>query len=148
MNKNSGFSGKHRHYLSKTPAWNSWNAMLTRCMNPNASNFIRYGGRGISIYPPWLDFAIFFSDMGERPEGTTLGRIDNNGNYAPDNCQWTRIEEQQNNKSNSLFLTINGKTQTASQWAKEQGIPIATVHTRLRRGWSNEDAISRRNYRA
>lgn len=73
--------------------------MLDRCRNPNnADKFANYGGRGIKVAEEWLDFANFFSDMGQRPEGLTLERKDNDGDYCKDNCKWATPKEQANNR--------------------------------------------------
>lgn len=72
--------------------------MKNRCLNPNATDYARYGGRGITICERWLTFANFLADMGERPEGRTLDRINNSGNYEPGNCRWATASEQQLNK--------------------------------------------------
>lgn len=75
--------------MSGTPTHNSWEKMNGRCNNPNDDNYHNYGGRGISVCPQWLgSFEQFYKDMGERPEGLTLDRMDTEGDYTPDNCQW------------------------------------------------------------
>lgn len=93
----------HRHIKTKhgrysTPAYVSWSAMKRRCLNPRASNYSNYGGREIHIYLPWMDFNNFYNDMGDRPKGTSLERIDNEGNYHPDNCRWATGRDQRINQ--------------------------------------------------
>lgn len=89
----------HGHFSGgrMSPTYSSWNAMKTRCLNPNRADYKHYGGRGIKIYNAWLDFKNFLRDMGERPDGLELDRIDVNGNYEPGNCRWATRTTQVNN---------------------------------------------------
>jgi hypothetical protein len=101
----------------------------------------RYGGRGIKICARWNLFEHFFADMGARPPGHCLDRIDNNGDYSPENCRWATWIEQQNNRRDCRYYTMDGRTQSLSQWARELGIKQDTAKKRLNRGWSVKDAF-------
>jgi hypothetical protein len=90
-----------KHGMTGTPTHGSWTAMLARCRNPNAAEYSNYGGRGISVCSRWqgrYGFVNFLADLGERPEGTTIDRVDVNGNYEPGNCRWATDEMQRANR--------------------------------------------------
>jgi len=89
-------------------AYLSWANMLQRCGNPNSTNFENWGGRGIRVCKRWRNFANFFADMGERPEGKSLDRRDVNGDYEPDNCKWSTAFEQCHNRRNSVNPVASG----------------------------------------
>ena len=118
-----------KHGMHSTPTYYSWTNMLTRCNNPNFRQYQNYGGRGIKVCERWLEFANFLEDMGERPEGTTLDRIDNDGNYEPGNCRWATQEEQLYNRTSTV--TWQGKT--LLEWHKETGMNYYTMYSRLKR---------------
>lgn len=88
----------YKHGMTYTRAWRSWSSMHDRCRNPNAPKFAHYGGRGIKVCDQWKEFEQFLIDMGERPEGTTLDRINVNGMYEPSNCRWATHKEQRHNR--------------------------------------------------
>lgn len=90
---------RKKHGRHGTPEYISWGGMIQRCTNPNYYQFRLYGGRGIKVCDEWLkSFSAFYDDMGERPEGTSLDRIDSDGNYEPSNCRWATALEQSRNR--------------------------------------------------
>jgi hypothetical protein len=132
------------HGQTGSPTYSSWKAMRARCQNPNAHRYESYGGRGITVCERWQDFDVFLADMGERPEGSTLDRIDNNGPYSPENCRWATQAEQIRNRNSGLHsFTIDGKTQCLTDWAVQFGIPRSVVYHRVNRlHWPIEKALS------
>lgn len=123
-------------------AYRTWEAMKRRCLNPNDPAYEDYGARGITVCDRWLDFANFFADMGERPEGLTLDRIDNDGPYAPENCRWATRTEQARNTRSCEFITFGGVTKPLPQWAEDCGMKACTLRARLRSGWDVERALT------
>ena len=121
-----------------TPEYESWQGMKSRCTNKNQSSFVNYGGRGISYCKEWESFEKFLEDMGPRPEGKTLDRIDNSLGYSKENCRWATVLEQAGNTRQVVKLTLNGVTMTMTEWAKATGIPYPTIQDRRRRCLSVE----------
>ena len=141
--KRKGNTRSKKHGMSFSREYSTWRAMLDRCENKTYREYPDYGGRGIKICERWHDFNNFYADMGERPEGTTLDRIDNNGNYEPSNCRWATAKTQSNNRRSNTLITYNGRTQTLQQWADETGIYSGTISMRINHyGWSIEKALT------
>jgi hypothetical protein len=95
-----------RHGMEGTRTYSSWSSMFARCYSTKSKNYVNYGLRGIVVCERWRDFCNFFADMGERPLGTSLDRVDNNGNYEPSNCRWANQKEQANNKRKRSIIDI------------------------------------------
>lgn len=93
-----------KHGYSRTPTYVVWSNMLARCTNPNLRDFKNYGGRGISVCERWKVFTNFLADMGEKPAGLSLDRIDNEGGYEPGNCRWATASEQRRNQRPMLIV--------------------------------------------
>ena len=134
--------GLTRHGMHDTPTWGAWKDMKSRCSNPKLKNYFRYGGRGICVCARWQRFDEFLEDMGVRPDGMTLERIDNEGPYSPDNCRWATRTEQANNTRRNRFVTAMGKTQTVSGWAHELGVSRFLIRDRLDAGIPAEQVIA------
>ena len=133
------------HNLSNTKLYNIYMSIKSRCKNINNERFSSYGGRGITICEEWNnDFLSFYnwSMSNGYIDGLTIDRINNNGSYEPNNCRWTDMKVQNNNRRNNKFITYNGKTKTLQQWADSLGINQDNLSSRLIRGWTFEKAIS------
>lgn len=129
-----------------TSEYQSWSAMHQRCAVTNRAKASRYAERGIQIVDRWCGddgFSNFLADMGPRPDGHTLERVDNDGPYGPDNCRWATMEEQSNNRSTNRRVTAFGRTQTLAQWSRETGIKPGTIAWRLASGKAPELALQR-----
>ena len=130
------------HGMTGTKEHRAWLYMKKRCFSDHCVKGKYYKGRGIGMCEEWLLFMNFYNDMGPAPSPLhTLDRIDNNGDYCKKNCRWALNIVQQNNKSNNVFLTHKGKTQTASMWAREKEMSPDTVRRRLLRGWTVEETL-------
>lgn len=129
------------HGMSKTPIHNLWYSMIQRCTDKNNKHYADYGGRGITVCKEWMEFVNFYRDMGDRPEGKTLDRIDNNKGYFKENCRWATKTEQANNRRSSKFITYKDETLTQAQWEDRLGLRKGLLYDRIKRGWSIEKAI-------
>lgn len=129
------------HGLASSPHYATWASMFRRCENPQDKDFHRYGGRGIAVDSAWRDVRVFASDMGPRPPGHTLERVDNNKSYGPDNCVWASKKRQARNRSTARLIAIGGVVKSVTEWAEEACINRNTVFARLRKGVSGPALI-------
>jgi hypothetical protein len=124
--KNTARLTKHGHCTKalQSPTHLSWTAMINRCDNPKNASYPRYGGRGIGVAYAWRTFDAFLADMGERPPGTSLDRIDSDGDYEPGNCRWATAKQQAANRSSSK-LEPHEAAQVS--WLVASGYQVAEV---------------------
>ncbi len=125
-----------------TATYGSWVSMKRRCLDPDDQHWPSYGGRGIAVCPQWMDFSTFHADMGDRPTGMTLNRIDNDGNYEPSNCEWAKPVEQSQNTRLTHVMTKDGRSQSLSAWARDLGLSRRTIQDRLAQGMTDKEALT------
>jgi hypothetical protein len=128
--------------LSDTPEYAAWCSMKHRCLNEHSKVYKDYGGRGITIDKSWLVFTNFLADMGMRPTGFTLERVDNSKGYCKENCVWApRCVQQANRRCNRVY-TFNGKTQHLAAWARDLNISQSALSYRLNNRWTVEKSFT------
>jgi len=120
-----------------------WGAMIQRCMNEKNKYYKNYGGRGITVCERWRSSKLFILDMGPRPPGGCLERIDNDKGYNPDNCRWATRKEQNSNRRNCIYLVSDGEQMTLREYCRRHDLPYRPILKRvLYRGWPMNLAIS------
>lgn len=129
---------------SRLPEYRAWINMKSRCNTPSSTGFERYGGRGIAVCPEWdASFEAFYADLGPRPApGYTVDRIDSNGNYEPGNCRWATRKMQSRNICSNHLVAMGGELVPVSVAAERTGLHQNTIIYRLRRGWSDAQAVT------
>lgn len=134
---------RFKHGLADTPVHRVWIGMRSRCNNPKTREYANYGGRGIKVCERWDSFENFVADMGIRPEGYSIDRINNDGNYEPSNCRWATTTQQLNNRRVNRVLELNGERKTIGEWSAKLGIGWHTIRSRVDRyGWTIEKALT------
>lgn len=132
-----------QHGMAHLPEYAIWQAMRQRCENPKAQVWDNYGGRGIKVCAEWKKFERFFADMGRKKPGQSLNRIDNDGNYCKENCEWASYDKQANNTRRNRIVEFKGERRTLAEWAKKSGLTWYTLRSRLDNyGWPLERALT------
>lgn len=117
--------------------------MIRRCSDPNDIGYKRYGGRGIKVCDEWIkSFERFYKDMGPRPKGTTLDRIEVDGDYESGNCRWADKFTQAANTSKVVLITANGRTMPVEAWARELGVCGYSIRYRIKKQWTHDEIIN------
>lgn len=134
----------HRtHRMTRTPSYNAYCNMIARCTRPSHHKYKDYGARGIKVCREWLEsFESFYADMGEKPEGKSIDRIQNDGPYSPENCKWSTPEEQQRNRRANRRIEFKGEVHCLTEWAELTGISKKAIEGRLFRNWPVDKALS------
>lgn len=133
-----------KHGMCNTRLYNIWSLMKERCYNSKRKEYCNYGGRGIAVCTEWMEAANFieWSLNNGYSEDLTLDRIDNNGNYCPENCRWVSKKVQMGNRRNNHIIEFNGERKTITQLAEENGLTYYQLYKRLKLGWDIEKAVS------
>jgi len=131
----------YRNYPKEHRAWSHAKSRVT-CKTD--VDYVKYGGRGITMCDRWANsFVAFFEDMGERPDGTSIDRIDNNQGYTPENCRWATIKQQNRNRRSNRWEEIDGVTRTLAEWIELSGLKNSTVRMRINiYGWDIKKALT------
>lgn len=138
-------ASKSGRNIEEDGTYNTWVHMIQRCTNPNSKDYKNYGARGITVCDLWLDsYDAFLLQMGQRPDGYTIERIDYNKGYEPGNCKWLPRAEQPLNKRDNVVLTIFEETKVASQWIRDPRCVVNqnTFYKRIASGWDPERALT------
>jgi len=131
-----------RHGYAKTKTYEVWKAMKYRCNNPKQQAYKNYGARGITVCKRWHTFSNFAIDMGTRPKGKSIDRIDNSKGYSPKNCRWATPKEQAANRRVTIFVTIDGKRKTMVDWANEYGVAYIGAYTKYKKGFKGAEIFT------
>ena len=127
--------------VSRRKMYRIWYSMKRRCENQNDKGFKYYGSRGISVCERWQVFENFYEDMGDKPDGKSLDRINNDSNYEKDNCRWATHKQQSRNTRRNVFIEWNGRVQTRKDWADELGFVEPAIKRRLEK-WGVEKTMT------
>lgn len=135
----------HARAHGKTVEYQAWHAMINRCTNKNLRCYPDYGGRGIKVCRRWLtSFENFLADVGYKSDPKlTLGRINNDGNYTPQNVRWETLSENFRNRRSSRVISDGKRSMTLVEWSIETGLKRTTITQRIAKGWTERDAVTK-----
>lgn len=136
----------HHDYASerRTHEYIAWAGMKRRCSPGNGPDHRDYYGRGIRVCERWMVYSNFLADMGRRPgDKGSIDRIDNDGHYEPGNCRWATSTDQARNRRSTRWIEMRGERKCMAEWCQLAGIDSKLADTRMKMGWSEEDAIFR-----
>jgi hypothetical protein len=131
----------HGHYSDKkpSPTYVTWQSMRQRCNDVGSDRYERYGAIGVTVCPEWTNsFAAFLQDMGPRPKGKTLDRIDNSLGYSKDNCRWATPKEQSHNRRTNVLIEFEGEMIPYAEAARRAGVNKYLIYDRMKRGWPKD----------
>lgn len=131
------------HGLSKHPLYKCWVSMWERCTDPENQSYGNYGGRGIKVCDRWADIRNFIADMGPKPKGGSIDRINNNAGYSPDNCRWADRQTQSRNRRTSRIIDVGGREMCVSEAGEKYGVGLSNLCRRLNSGMSVLDAVTK-----
>ena len=143
--KEKNIARRTTHGMSKIAEYNTWIHLKQRCSNPMNKNYHRYGGRGITVCERWFSsFAHFFTDLGPKPSPNhSIERIDNNGNYSPENTRWGNATDQANNTRRNTVIEFRGETKTLPEWCRLLNLNYDATRQRINRlKWSPEKSFT------
>ena len=131
------------HGMSRTQIYRTWSDMLNRCNSPSHPCYKHYGGRGIRVCKRWRKFVRFFDDMGDKPKGLWLDRIDNDGDYKPSNCRWVTPKQSGRNTRRTRFISLNKEKHCFTEWCEKLGLSYSTFCCRVNiSGWDPVRALT------
>jgi hypothetical protein len=134
--------GSATHRMKEHQLYPTWVMMRSRCNRPKDTQYHNYGARGIRVCAEWDDFSVFVDQMGNRPERTTLDRINPNAGYSRENCRWATAAEQSRNTRINRVVAFEGESRCITEWSEITGIEKTVLASRLNRGWSVEQALT------
>lgn len=135
------------HGMRNTQIYRIWDGMIYRCTGINSEGYHNYGGRGITVCDEWKKFENFYADMGDKPEGLSLDRIDNDGPYCRLNCRWTTPRIQATNRRTNVYHEFEGVRILAADFAEKLGVSRPVLSSWRKKGLTDEQIIARADYK-